>query len=416
MSSITSRRVLVADDEELVSKVLSQLIKKAFGCEVVVAEDGDSALRLLEEQSFDVAILDMVMPGLHGLELIQTVHMDWPEVVIIAATGLPDEFSYVDVVRAGATDFVAKPQQPGELEAKLLHTFRELDLHEAQELAEQKYRSLFEFNMSGMLFLAPETYEVLDANRAFCDIVGRTRGEMKGQAFLDLFNQQEKWRLEQALGYFVDQGQGTLADVVFEHADGRKRCLDLSITFITAGGEQLVFASFKDVTEQREMQRQLEEVAATDDLTGLYNQRTLHSRLERAVNRARKSCSPLTLLFMDLDDFKQCNDRYGHPIGDKVLKQVGKLIKEHTRDDRDEGFRYGGDEFAIILNGASAEIAQHVAERIREEFEASECYDTSLSVGIAQYDMNMEPEAFVKTADEALYKAKSAGKNITHVA
>lgn len=434
---MSTHRVLIADDNAAMANALARVISRNLGCEVEVVADGDSALEVLREQSFDVVILDMLMPGLHGIALVRQVHEGWPELSITVMTGLPGDFSYVEVIEAGAADFIIKPEQPGELEAKLLHTFRELDLRRdlarekekvlrdmeemkrvraAQAVAEQKYRSLFEFNMNGMLLLSPEKYTILDANRAFCELSDHSQEELQQRLLWDLFDQQERWRFEQAMHHFEASGQGTFADLVLKRPDGSQVCLDVSVTFIRAETEALVFTSFKDVTEQREMEQQLAEVASTDSITGLYNHRTFRSRLDRAVARARKYHSPLSLLFMDLDDFKRCNDVHGHPAGDELLKRVGQIIKKHTRGEADEGFRYGGDEFAVLLSGAPVPVAERVAERIRQEFEKGTRYGTTMSIGIAEYKDGTEAEAFVQAADGALYKAKSAGKNSTYVA
>ncbi len=124
----------------------------------------------------------------------------------------------------------------------------------------------------------------------------------------------------------------------------------------------------------------------------------------------------MSLLFIDLDGFKSCNDRYGHHTGDKLLRLVGGLIRANVRADGDEGFRYGGDEFAVLLPGAPVTIGARVGERIRSQLEDAENFDTTMSIGIAPYHKGMTASAFARAADKALYTAKSRGKNTIHIA
>jgi diguanylate cyclase (GGDEF)-like protein len=114
---------------------------------------------------------------------------------------------------------------------------------------------------------------------------------------------------------------------------------------------------------------------------------------------------------MDLDNFKQCNDTYGHQTGDEVLRTLGGIIRRSVRAHTDEGFRFGGDEFAVILFGATAEVGGNIAERMRAEFVAGSTYGTTISIGVVQYARPKSASEFIGQADEALYAAKANGKN-----
>jgi len=114
---------------------------------------------------------------------------------------------------------------------------------------------------------------------------------------------------------------------------------------------------------------------------------------------------------MDLDNFKKCNDSMGHQTGDELLNSVGEIILKTIRTERDAAFRFGGDEFAVLLAGIGTDVAQKVGERIWVAFMNCECYGTSISIGIAELNGGMDVEDFVGAADGALYKAKAAGKN-----
>lgn len=403
--------VLIADDETFVCELLIRTVMKRLGCNVQTARNGNEALERLEEQNYEVLITDMVMPGLNGMELIREVRNQFPDVAIIVMTGFPDNFPFVDVIRAGANDFIVKPHPPQELEAKLVRTFEERRLRDAQVLAEAKYRSLFEYSMDGMALIDPRLAQIVDLNPAFANLCGRTRAEMDGVDIYSLLTGIDRERLQFALQHCESEGQSALADLVLAHAGGRTVAIDASLSYIGSPGQQFVLLVTKDVTEKRELEQHLADAAERDEVTGLSNKRRFRNRIEWAVTQAAQEEMPLSLLLMDLDNFKQCNDTYGHQTGDELLRHVGRIVRNSIRARTDEGFRFGGDEFAVILYGANVAVAQRVAERIRSEFAGCNTYGTTTSIGIAGFDAAQSSTEFIKQADEALYAAKSTGKN-----
>jgi diguanylate cyclase (GGDEF)-like protein len=178
----------------------------------------------------------------------------------------------------------------------------------------------------------------------------------------------------------------------------------------------VICLSFKDTTEKRQLEEHLVEAAQMDPLTGLLNKRGFTMEVENTLLRARNECSPLCMMFLDVDSFKMCNDTYGHPVGDKVLHTIGQIIQQNIRRGYDLGFRYGGDEFAAILVGAESDVALKIGERIRKDLENAENFGVSLSIGIAEYSEGMDSALLTRRADEALYRAKSLGKNTVCVA
>lgn len=171
------------------------------------------------------------------------------------------------------------------------------------------------------------------------------------------------------------------------------------------------------IAERRQMETQLRELTITDDLTRLYNSRHFFCQLQPEIERTARYKHSLSLLLMDVDRFKHYNDSYGHLEGDKVLAKLGDVIRGCLRKN-DSGYRYGGDEFTVLLPETKGEEAVRVAERIREEFAAiefnprnSEYSSSSTSIGIAQYRPGDDLKELTRRADEAMYKAKRSGGN-----
>lgn len=161
----------------------------------------------------------------------------------------------------------------------------------------------------------------------------------------------------------------------------------------------------------------LQSLAATDGLTGLINRRQFNHQLQSEIARARRHNLPLTLALFDIDNFKRLNDQYGHPIGDRILKELGTLVTLNIRE-CDVSARYGGEEFALILPETRLTEANDILERLRGLVEKTvfclpdNPLTMTISVGIAQFDPD-HPTAFelVEKSDAALYEAKRQGKN-----
>jgi diguanylate cyclase (GGDEF)-like protein len=154
----------------------------------------------------------------------------------------------------------------------------------------------------------------------------------------------------------------------------------------------------------------------TDHLTGLYNRKFMDIKFAEEIDRFRRTNVPFCVMLVDIDHFKGVNDTYGHLIGDQVLKHLSKLLKENTRK-TDFAFRYGGEEFMVLLTNADVRNAAHVAEQIRKKLEATnfslkeKSFNVTASFGISLFEKTDTAESAVKRADERLYKAKQTGRN-----
>lgn len=165
-----------------------------------------------------------------------------------------------------------------------------------------------------------------------------------------------------------------------------------------------------------------EGIAFVDDLTGLFNQRYMSLVLDSEISRSQREQKKFSVLFMDVDYFKSVNDTRGHWVGSRLLIEVGRIIKEKIRKS-DFAFRYGGDEFVIVLPKTSSETAVSAAERIRSEIEKTEFIidgeriKLTLSIGLATYpDHAKTCKDIIKMADEAMYCGKNKSRNIVYVA
>jgi len=172
----------------------------------------------------------------------------------------------------------------------------------------------------------------------------------------------------------------------------------------------------------KEKEKRYQELSITDGLTGLHNLRHFYAQVKGEMERSNRYKHPLSLLLLDIDDFKVFNDTYGHLEGDKVLTRLGQVIRRCLRK-IDTAYRYGGEEFTVVLPETRGHDATALAERIRREFEQEGFTPKqglkirkTVSLGVAQYIPGEELSAFLKRADENMYLAKRDGKNRVHFA
>lgn len=169
--------------------------------------------------------------------------------------------------------------------------------------------------------------------------------------------------------------------------------------------------------ERVRMLDELKKLSITDGLTQLYNSRHFYTQLKGEIERCNRYEHKLSLLLLDIDNFKEYNDTYGHLEGDKILVRLGQVIRSCLRK-MDTAYRYGGEEFTIILPDTDADEARTVAERLRlavgsEDFTDGRNPDVriTISIGVTQYFQEEKVASFVQRADQAMYRSKQAGRN-----
>lgn len=170
-------------------------------------------------------------------------------------------------------------------------------------------------------------------------------------------------------------------------------------------------------SDRAQMLVKLKEMAITDGLTRLYNSRYFYTQIDMEIDRQNRYLHPLSLLLLDIDDFKAYNDTFGHLDGDKVLMRLGKIIKSCLRT-MDSAYRYGGEEFTVILPETSVNEAVTVASRIQSRLSDENFVSMTgtqstitLSIGVTEYHPGEDVSVFIQRADKAMYQSKEKGKN-----
>ncbi len=280
----------------------------------------------------------------------------------------------------------------------------------------ETHRLAFEESPEGMLVADAEN-RVTAANPAAARLLGLAPEDLRERGVCDFLGGAEPCR-ECFFRRVILQGE-TVRDLeqTVALAGGGRRQLFVSASPIAAGEGRARGAVYllRDAAGVKVIDQRLREEAATDPLTGLANRRALDRALAVEIARARRHARGLALLLIDVDEFKKYNDAHGHPAGDELLKTLAKILTVDSRPE-DLAARWGGEEFVLLLPEADAAAARAKAERLREEV-ASWPFPggpVTVSVGLSalsRHDRHSGSAELLKTADEALYAAKRAGRN-----
>jgi diguanylate cyclase (GGDEF)-like protein/PAS domain S-box-containing protein len=271
---------------------------------------------------------------------------------------------------------------------------------------------------SDVVMLADQHGRISYASPGLRGTLGYTPESWVGRHLLDVIILEERetaWRQFERLVGFGNGGTVEF-EATLSHADGQHRKATVVVANLVGGAAvDGIVATFRDVTEQRNLERQLSHRAFHDELTGLANRALFLDRMDHALRVTRPEADPVVVLFVDLDDFKSVNDALGHAVGDQLLKTVADRIRR-AAGTGDTAARLGGDEFAILLEDRGGidraiDVAERLLDSLREPVSIAG-YDVAVlaSVGVAVATPGMNTTSLLRDADIAMYEAKRAGK------
>ena len=271
---------------------------------------------------------------------------------------------------------------------------------------------------SDVVMLADQTGRVSYASPGLRATLGFNPESWVGRHLLDVIIADEREGAMRQFERLVEFGNGGTVefDATLSHSDGQQRKATVVVANLVGGAAvDGIVATFRDVTEQRNLERQLSHRAFHDELTGLANRALFLDRMDHALRVTRPEVDPVVVLFVDLDDFKSVNDALGHAVGDQLLKTVADRIRR-AAGTGDTAARLGGDEFAILLEDRGGidraiDVAERLLDSLREPVSIAG-YDVAVlaSVGVAVASPGMSTTSLLRDADIAMYEAKRAGK------
>lgn len=295
----------------------------------------------------------------------------------------------------------------GQLAGEMNQMLERLEHSEARDRAilQSMRDGYFEMDVDGV---------ILTVNPALCQLLGQTRETLIGHPYYELLGEDDLARARQPFQRAMQSGAGKTFAIPLQRADGSLGYFEATVSLIhDLQGELRGYRGIvRDVSDQIAYQQQLLEMAYRDPLTGLGNRKAFDEQLGQALLRAGSGGSELALLYLDLDRFKEVNDRFGHDIGDALLRTVAERVRSTLRQP-DKGYRLGGDEFAVLLEDSQENNPQRLAERLLAALVQpialnGERIDfVTPSIGIALYPRHAgDAEGLVRAADSAMYEAK----------
>lgn len=413
------------------------------------------ALAMIEAgpAAFDVVVVDHHLPCQYGLDMCKELLAAAVPLPLVILTGSGSEQVAVEALKAGVDDYIIKDPDSAYLQmlplvlAEVASTFRGRLAHMAAEKSLLENRERLSSIIEGLTvptFVIDADHITTHWNLACEKITGVPAREVIGT--------RQQWRA------FYPSERPVMADLIVDevmedqiaqHYRGKYRRSQLKDDAFEAedffphfgqGGKWLFFTAaplkdldgsvtgaietLQDITERKmaelalcESERRHRELSITDGLTGLYNSRHFYTRAHEEIERCNRYAATLSLILLDVDNFKKFNDTYGHLEGDRVLAGLAEVIRAEIRGS-DSAYRYGGEEFIVIFPETVPEESRVVAERLRQAFAdreftpaPGERVHMTISIGGGSYHQGEGVIPFVKRVDEAMYGAKNLGKN-----
>lgn len=462
--------LVVEDDVVLCEHIRAGLVEEGYN--VVAVNKARQAIEESKKQTFSIVLTDLVLPDISGIELMRALLRTNPDIAFILFTGNATISSVIEALKIGAYDYIIKPFDFEHLKLVLRRCIeKQFLLISNKELVNYLLRDKFKFEiildaynkMSAIAelkeladFVTRKAVEIAEAEKASIMLVDNKANELVLEGAKGLAEEKTARHMkigELIAGWVAQQGEVLLVKDI--DTDPRLQMLTkkprpgyrtksfvslplktnshvigvMNVTDKLAGTgifdendlKYLSLLAYQTVAQIQGIRllEKLSSLAVTDPLTGLFNHRYFQELVNSEIIRCQRYKHALSLIMFDVDFFKSFNDNYGHLEGDRVLKLVAQILLQNVRK-VDIVCRYGGEEFMIILPDTDVKGASFVSEKIRSSAEKIELTNgagrelkrsITLSGGVAGYKQGWSKDDFIHKVDEALYKAKSGGRN-----
>jgi diguanylate cyclase (GGDEF)-like protein len=409
--------ILFVEDEPEVRFELKRFLQR-YSSDVYVAENGEEGIVLFKKNAPDIVISDIKMPKMNGIDMAKKIKELSPEQTIIFTTAHSDNNYFLEAIEMQVDGYILKPVDLGLLKKKIN------DINKNMELERQK--RLYESLLDDVAQMQDTMLAVYDENALpvfFNKKLLTFLGDASLHAFLKKYESLSK-RFESKEGYYYPQNNDTQWVEEIKEIEADKRIVSIqdrkmseSKFFLVSVSEKTQsknrIVTFSEITSIVKEKHQYKHEAYTDELTQIDNRARFNILFSKAIERSKKNQSDLSIALLDIDNFKQINDRYGHAVGDKVLKLFATLILDNIRA-TDSFSRWGGEEFVLLLSGMALENAKMTAEHLRliiEKYDFGINNKLTCSFGVTTRHKNDTSESLFGRVDQALYHAKNSGRN-----
>lgn len=425
VDQIMNRNIISVRKQDALPKAISLMAKNRISC-ILVIED-NKPVGMITERDITKSIAEDTIS--HHVNEIMTspVPATNKDISLYDATRLMDENKVRSLTiidhKGNAIGIITKSDIIKNLRADYIAILKNMLKEKSRALVESelKYRTLVEQSLEGILIIQDGLIKFV--NPTLLKILKYDEKEILGKDMLRFLYPDSRDLLSENLRKLYDRKPfESPLELRMVHKNEEGIYMETLLTLIQYEDNPAILITLRNITERKKAEAELKRLVITDDLTGLYNQRYFYTQLTKEVERAKRHNRPLSLLLIDVDLFKEFNDTYGHWEGDFVLKKIGELLMKNVRD-IDIAFRYGGEEFTVILPETNHEDAMIVAERIRKAVVQTLFYPFTLdgqpdivsktvSIGTTEFHQEDTLKSFLKRADNAMYQAKKSGRNV----
>ena len=414
-------QVMIVDDDHDVLLAMKDLFELEFDhLAISTATNSQDALELTRKLKPDLVILDINLGQTTGLDLVLELRKVVPDLRCIMMTAHRNIEYATTAISRGINEYFLKPINTEQLLDSVEHQIVELEKYRKTNVAEKAFHIIFDHS-DHVLMTLDENAQIIDANHTLMKFNGMDKHQLVGLPVWQLpwWGQRQDFRAK-ILAAVADNRSGYSArfEIPVWDVNQQEHVFLFNLKPVLDESQKLsqVLVDGRDITDQKQNESALKELAYSDPLTDLANRFSFNLYLNELITQSNKNKKVFALLFIDLDNFKDVNDLYGHQAGDDVLAEVACEIKNCLRDD-DFIARLGGDEFTVILNEVDRKIINRIACKIVKavsEIKFGNYYglNISSSIGIALFpDCGANSTSLMKNADLAMYAAKQAGKN-----
>jgi len=408
---------VLEDDEHMAGESVSQL--NHFGYRVEAFGAADELDKAISQQIPDALLIDIHLGEGEstGTKVVANIRARLQQDIPTLFMSRYNTWDYrLNALRAGGQAYLAKP-----IDFDLLAD--QMELITGRRKPDQ-YRilivddtTLLAEHYAEVLQTAGMVTEILDEPAHLLDVLPTFLPDL---VLMDLYMPNSSGI--EAAQVVRQHGNYTNLPIVYISTENE---LDLQLNALRAGGDDFLEKPINDqhlvstVTARAKRFRDLRALTDHDGLTGALNHISLKLALERELARSRRNKSKLSFAMIDIDHFKKINDQYGHPVGDRVIKGLARILERRLRKG-DISARYGGEEFAIILPDTPPENAKHVIDELRQAFakvifiQEQGNFSATFSAGVASFPPHLYVQDLIEAADKALYQAKRNGRNQVH--
>ncbi len=409
-------RILVVEDERFVAEDTKRILEK-FGYDVLAfVSSGEEAVKVAEEELPDLVFMDIILEGdMNGIDAAEQIYSRF-DIPVVYLTADRAENGLHKAKKTGPFGYILKPFEERDLYNSVEMALYKHKMEKELRDSEERYRSLVE-NISEIVYSLDENAVVTYVSPNIESVSGYSPSEIIGKRFTEfIYEKNLTGRMNKLQEIMSERNEAT--DFQFLTKSGKSPWLRTTGRPILKDNRVMgVRGTLVDISERKLVEEELVYMATHDQLTGLSNRALFNDRLAVELTRARRNPKKLAVMLLDLDEFKEINDEFGHSFGDRLLKTVSRSLRGLLRES-DTVARMGGDEFLLLLSEVThVDDIANIAQKIIDAFQKPISVDNhelniTTSLGVAIYPKNgQDAETLIKNADIAMYSVKNHGRN-----